>query len=84
MDGTVLEANASMDSLPTDTPANPQPPPIEDPPGGQPQGPVIDEPGKEIPAVDPRRPGEPRTIRDPKPGSGDPSGPATAASILTA
>jgi hypothetical protein len=68
-----------MDSIPTDTPANPQPPPIDDPPAGR--EPVIDEPGREIPAVDPRRPGEPRTIRDPKPDPQEPSGPATATPI---
>jgi hypothetical protein len=40
------------------------PAPREEPPEAQ--EPVIDEPGKEVPAVDPRRPGEPRTIREPR------------------
>jgi hypothetical protein len=67
-----------MDSIPIDTPANPQPPPIDEPPGGRQREPVIDEPGRVIPAVDPRRPGEPRKIRDPRPDPEEPSGPATA------
>jgi len=40
------------------------PAPREEPPEGQ--EPLIDEPGKEVPAVDPRRPGSPRTIREPR------------------
>ena len=39
------------------------PAPREEPPEAR--EPVIDEPGKEIPAVDPRPPGAPRTIREP-------------------
>jgi hypothetical protein len=45
-------------------PQPPRPPaPQEEPPAAH--EPVIDEPGKEVPAVDPRRPGAPRTIREP-------------------
>ncbi len=40
------------------------PSPQQEPPEAQ--EPVIDEPGEEVPAVDPRRPGEPRTIREPE------------------
>ena len=43
------------------------PAPREEPPEAQ--EPVIDEPGKEVPAVDPRLPGAPRTIREPRPDS---------------
>jgi hypothetical protein len=39
------------------------PAPREEPPEAQ--EPIIDEPGKEVPAVDPRRPGAPCTIREP-------------------
>jgi hypothetical protein len=75
----LLELLTRMDSIPVDTPTDPQPPPIDDPPSGRQREPVIDEPGREIPAVDPRRPGEPRTIREPeKTPDEPPSGPATA------
>jgi hypothetical protein len=60
-----------MDSIPVDTPTQPQPPPIDEPPTNQ--EPVIDEPGRQVPAVDPRLPGTPRTIREPEP---DPENPA--------
>ena len=67
-----------MDSIPVDTPMDPQPPPMDEPPAGR-REPIIDEPGREIPAVDPRRPGEPRRIREPEPTPDEPpSGPATA------
>ncbi|MET0620089.1 MAG: hypothetical protein ABW056_07410 [Thermoanaerobaculia bacterium] len=40
--------------------------------------PVIDEPGRQIPAVDPRLPGQPRTIREPAEDPENPRGPGVA------
>jgi hypothetical protein len=44
--------------------------PIDDPlPEGQP---IIDEPGRQVPVVDPRPPQSPRPARDPQPDPGTP------------
>ena len=55
---------ADVDAPRPETPSQPPRPPMEDPPSGK--EPVIDEPGREVPAVDPRVPGAPRKIREPK------------------
>jgi len=44
--------------------------PIDDPlPEGQP---IIDEPGRQVPVVDPRPPQSPRPVREPQPEPGAP------------
>jgi hypothetical protein len=44
--------------------------PIDDP---LPEGlPIIDEPGRQVPVVDPRPPQSPRPARDPQPAPGTP------------
>ena len=44
--------------------------PIDDPlPEGQP---IIDEPGRQVPIVDPRPPQSPRPVREPQPEPGAP------------
>lgn len=75
MRGMLLEVLPRMDTNP-DAPTEPSPPPIEDPPSGR--EPVIDEPGRQVPAVDPRLPGQPRKIRDPKESPENPTGPGQA------
>jgi hypothetical protein len=69
-----------METLPVETPSYPQSPPVDDPPAGN-QEPVIDEPGREVPAVDPRVPGQPRRIREPLDDPESPSGPGRAATL---
>jgi hypothetical protein len=65
-----------MDSIPVETPTQPQPPPpVGEPPSDTQREPVIDEPGRQVPAVDPRLPGTPRTIREPERKPDDPTGP---------
>jgi hypothetical protein len=54
----------------------PNSPPVDEPPSVP--EPVIDEPGREIPAVDPRLPGQPRTIREPGEDPENPRGPGVA------
>ena len=63
---------------PPESPTEPQPPPVVDPPADSGnREPVIDEPGREVPAIDPRVPGTPRKIHDPKPNPENPGQPGS-------
>ena len=46
--------------------------PIDDP---KPEEPIIDEPGRIVPVVDPRRPDGPAPVREPAPSPGSPQTP---------
>ena len=62
-------------SAPPESPSEPPPLPVNDPP--EDREPVIDEPGRQVPAIDPRVPGTPRRIHDPKPDPESPDQPTT-------
>jgi hypothetical protein len=66
-------------NLETTDPPKPTPPPVDEPPTRR--EPVIDEPGREVPAVDPRVPGQPRRIREPSEDPEHPSGPGQARAL---
>lgn len=48
--------------------------PIDDP---IPEEPIVDEPGRVVPVVDPRRPDGPSPVREPAPSPGPPPTPAS-------